>query len=373
MAEARASDLYLVDELFSADERALRDRVRAWCDDHLRPGAAEAWEAARFRSELVPLVASLGIAGGTIRGYGCPGLSHVVVGLANLELARADGSFATFLGAHSGLAMSAIALGGDEETKQRWLPPMARLEAIGAFALTEPDHGSDAHLLETRADDMRLTGRKRWIGNASVADVVVVWATDGAYLVERDSPGLEVRVDQHKVSLRAVWQAAVTLDRVEASARLACRFQDVLVRARPTIAWRALGHALACYETALAYTAETRRFGRPLASFQLVQDKLARMAAEITSMQLLCWRLSRLVDDGRLTAAMASLAKMNNAQKARRIAADARDLLGGNGILLEHEVARHQADLEGLFTFEGTDHVQALVLGRELTGIGAFA
>lgn len=373
---AAPDDQLLVEELLSAEERAVRDRVRGWAEETLRPGVAEAWEEARFRAELVPRVAELEIAGGTIEGYGCPGLSHVALGLANLELARVDGSFAVFLGAHSGLAMSAIARGGDEATKQRWLPPLARLEAIGAFALTEPRHGSDAHLLETRAEGLRLTGRKRWIGNASVADAIVVWARDGehiaGYLVERDAPGLRIDVIGGKTALRSVWQTEISLEGVEASARLDCRFQDVLAPARPTIAWRALGHAVACFETGLAHCKETVRFGKPLASFQLVQEKLASAAAEIASMRLLCWRLSRIVDDGKLEPAMASLAKLTCARKARAIAADMRDLLGGDGILLAHDVARHQADLEGVFTFEGTDHVQALVLGRELTGSNAF-
>jgi len=374
---AAPGDLLLVDELLTDEEVALRDRVRAWSAETLRPGVNEAWEAARFRSELVPLAAELGIAGGPIEGYGCPGLSHVALGLANLELARVDGSFAVFLGAHSGLAMSAIARGGDEQTKERWLPRMAQLEAVGAFALTEPRHGSDAHLLEARAEGLRLTGRKRWIGNASLADVIVVWARDGehvsGYLVERDAPGLQIEVIMGKTALRSVWQTNIALEGVEASAKLSCRFQDVLVPARPTIAWRALGHAIACFEAGLAHCKETVRFGRPLASFQLVQEKLATAAAEIASMQLLCWRLSHIVDDGKLEPAMASLAKLACARKARTIAADMRDLLGGDGILLANDVARHHADLEGVFTFEGTDHVQALVLGRELTGLNAFS
>ena len=230
-----------------------------------------------------------------------------------------------------------------------------------------------------------LDGRKRWIGNASFADVVVVWARGedghvGGYLVEKGTPGFEATVMTGKTALRAVWQADIVLDgvRVPAESRLArCEsFRDVarvLTLTRYTVAWRALGVAVAAYEHALAYAREREQFGRPIASYQLVQDKLSRMVAEITGMQLLCLRLSGLVEDGRLTPGMASLAKMNHAAKARRIVADARDILGGNGILLAHHVARHHADMEAVFTFEGTDSIQSLIVGREITGIQAIA
>jgi glutaryl-CoA dehydrogenase len=230
-----------------------------------------------------------------------------------------------------------------------------------------------------------LDGRKRWIGNASFADAVLVWARRedgevGGFLVEKGTPGFEARVMTGKTALRAVWQADVTLDgvRVPEESRLpGCeRFADVakvLTVTRYTVAWRALGVALGAYEAALQYATERRQFGQPLAGYQLVQDKLSRMAAEITAMQLLCLRLSELQETGRLTAAMASLAKMNHAAKARAVVADARDILGGNGILLENHVARHHADMEAVFTFEGTDSIQSLIVGRELTGISAIA
>jgi glutaryl-CoA dehydrogenase len=263
------------------------------------------------------------------------------------------------------------------------------MEVIGAFGLTEPEHGSDAVALGTRArrdrGDYVLDGAKRWIGNASFADLVIIWARDddgnvGGFVVEKGTPGFQAEVITGKIAKRAVWQAAITLEgvRVPADHRLAQArsFKDtarVLTATRAGIAWEALGLATAAYEAALRYTQQRVQFGRPLASFQLVQDKLARMVAEITAMQLLCWRLTQLQESGKMTPAMASMAKMHNAAKARQIVADARDLLGGNGILLEYHVARHFADMEAVFTYEGTDHVQALIVGRDITGCQAFA
>jgi glutaryl-CoA dehydrogenase len=373
-ATSARSDFYALDLLLSDEERAVRDRVRAFCDTHVLPYAAEWWDRAEFPFDVLPRLAETGIVGGTIEGYGCPGLSRTALGLANLELARGDGSLATFLGVQTGLAMQTIALFADEELKERWLPPLARLEAIGAFALTEPEHGSDANLLETTARGLTVNGRKRWIGNASFADVIVVWARGeddrvGAYLVEKDAPGMDISVIEGKAAMRSVWQTDIELRDVEASAKLGGRFGEVLVRARPTIAWRATGHALAAYEAALAYARETERFGRPIAGFQLVQEKLARMLGEVTAMQLLCLRLAQLDAP---TEGQASLGKLHCAARARWVVQQARDVLGGNGILLEHHVARHHADMEAVFTFEGTDSIQALVVGREITGQGAF-
>jgi glutaryl-CoA dehydrogenase len=374
VATPTRSDFYAFDALLSADELPVRDRVRAFCDEHVLPFAGGWWDRAEFPFDVLPRLAATGIVGGTIDGYGCPGLSRTALGVANMELARGDGSLATFLGVQTGLAMQTIALFADEELKERWLPAMAGLEAIGAFALTEPEHGSDANLLETRAHGLTLNGRKRWIGNASFADVLVVWARGedghvGAYLVEKGAPGMEIAVITGKATMRSVWQTDIELRNVEASAKLGGRFGEVLVRARPTIAWRATGHALAAYEHALAYARETERFGRPIAGFQLVQEKLARMLGEVTAMQLLCLRLSQLDD---VSEGQASLGKLHCAARARWVVQQARDILGGNGILLEHHVARHHADMEAVFTFEGTDSIQALVVGREITGIGAF-
>jgi glutaryl-CoA dehydrogenase len=316
-------------------------------------------------------------------------MSAVAAGLVAAEWARADGSIGTFYGVHSFLAMQSIALLGDEEQRERWLPEMARMEKIGAFGLTEPRHGSDAVGLETSArrdgNSFVLNGQKKWIGNGSIADYVIIWARGedgnvGGYVVEKGTPGYEATVMTGKTALRAVWQAEITLTdvRVPAENKLAncSSFKDVsqvLDRTRYTVAWRALGLATAVYELALAHALEREQFGQPIAGFQLVQDKLARMLAEITSMQLMCWRLSKLADSGRMTAAMASLAKMNHAAKARAIAADARDILGGDGILLDNHVARHHADMEAIFTFEGTDSVQALIVGRAITGLSAIS
>jgi glutaryl-CoA dehydrogenase len=383
------SDLYLADELLADADREIRDRLRDFCAREVTPIVNDYWERAEFPFELVPKIAELGLAGGTIEGYGCPGMSATAAGLVSMEWAHADGSVATFFGVHSNLAMQSIEMLGSEEQRERWLRPMARLECIGAFALTEPEHGSDAVMLETRArrdgGDWVLDGRKRWIGNASFADVVIVWARRedgevGGFLVEKGAAGFDARVMTGKTALRAVWQADIALDGVrvpEANVLPGCeRFADVarvLTVTRYTVAWRALGVALGAYEAALAYATERRQFGRPLAAYQLVQDKLSRMAAEITAMQLLCLRLSDLQEQGRLTAAMASLAKMNHAAKARGVVADTLDILCGNGILLENHVARHHADMEAVFTFEGTDSIQSLIVGRELTGISAIA
>jgi glutaryl-CoA dehydrogenase len=383
------TDLYLTDELLTDDERRIRDLLRDFCDREVTPIINDYWERAEFPHELVPKIAELGLAGGVIKGHGCPGMSATAAGLVSMEWARADGSVGTFFGVHSNLAMQSIDMLGSDEQRDRWLEPMARLQKIGAFGLTEPEHGSDAVMLETRArrdgDDWVIDGRKRWIGNASIADVVIVWARRddghvGGFLVEKGAPGFDARVMTGKTALRAVWQADITLDGVrvpEANRLPGCEtFRDVakvLTVTRYTVAWRALGLAVAAFEHALAYAMERRQFGNALASYQLVQDKLSRMAAEITAMQLLCLRVSALQEDGRLTSAMASLAKMNHAAKARQVVADARDILGGNGILLENHVARHHADMEAVFTFEGTDSIQSLIVGRALTGVSAIA
>ena len=384
-----ASDLYLTEELLPAEERDVRDRVRRFCDEEVRPVINAYWERAEFPFVLVPKLAELGICGGTIQGYGCPGLTPLGSGLVAMELARGDGSVSTFHGVHSGLAMNAIALLGSEEQKQRLLPPLARLEAIGAFALTEPDHGSDAVALETRVrnlgDGYVIDGEKRWIGNVVFADHTVVWARDaqdevGAYVVEKGTPGFEARLITGKIAKRASWQADVTLTdvRVPAENKLpgARTFDDaarVLTAARPNIAWGALGHALAAYDAAVAYAAERKSFGAPIASLQLVQYRLAKMLADLTAMRLVCLRLAQLGAAGAVTAPMASMAKMHNAEHALRVVGEARDLLGGNGILLENEVGRHLGDVEVVSTIEGTDAVHALIVGREITGFSAFS
>jgi glutaryl-CoA dehydrogenase len=354
------TDYYFVDDLLKVAEREVRDRVRQWVDREVIPIAAGYWDRAEFPFEIIPKFRELGLTGGPIRGYGCPGLSLVAAGLVSQELARGDSSIATFYGVHSGLAMGSIAVLGSKEQRERWLPAMARMEKIGAFALTEPTHG------------------------ASFADLIIVWARDdsgdvGGFVVEKGSPGYTATVIEGKIAKRAVWQAEITLDdvRVPLENRLARAhaFKDtgkVLTATRYAVAWEAIGHALAAYEYALAYAKQRKQFGKPLVCYQLVQDKLVRMLGEITNMQLLCLRLSQLLDERKATQWAASLAKLMNCQKARKVVADARDLLGGNGILLDYHVGRHFADMEATYTYEGTDHMQMLVVGKEICGVSAF-
>jgi glutaryl-CoA dehydrogenase len=389
------TDHFLLDERLTDEARDVRDRVRAFVDRDVLPIINGYWEAADFPFELVPKLAELGIAGSTIEGYGCPGLGHLAAGMATTELARGDGSLNTFYGVTSGLAMGSIALLGSEEQKQRWLPDLAALRTVGAFGLTEPEHGSDSVALETRArrdgDHWVLDGAKRWIGNASFADVVIVWARDTeddrvkAFVVEKGDDGTypdgyEAEVITGKVGKRAVWQADLTFRdlRVPDDDRLAHAdsfraASRVLAATRGGAAWESLGHALAAYEIAVAYAQQREQFGRPIGSFQLVQGQLASMLAEVTSLQLYCFRMAELQEEGRWTGPMASLAKMHCARKARQICLDARDVLGGNGLLLERHVARHLLDMEVVHTYEGTDNIQSLLVGREITGHSAFA
>ncbi|TCK22374.1 acyl-CoA dehydrogenase family protein [Pseudonocardia endophytica] len=390
--QAQGTDFFAIDDWLTDDERAVRDRVRTFVDEKLLPVVNTYWERAEFPRELVEPYAGLNVAGGSVRGYGCPGMSAVAEGLVTAELARGDGSFSTFNSVHSGLVASSIALLGDEEQKQRWLPEIAACTALGAFALTEPDHGSDVVRLGTRArrdgDEWVLDGRKRWIGNGSVADLVIVWARDedgnvGGFVVDHQSgpvPGYEATVITGKTSNRALWQADITLDgvRLPADARLAGSrtFADTnlcLTKSRQAIAWEGLGHAVGAYEYALAYAKRREQFGKPIAAYQLVQDKLSHMLADIVGMQLTCMRMAQLQDQGRIEIQHAALAKLQTASSARRVVAMARDILGGNGILLDHHVARHHADMEAVYTYEGTDTVQSLIVGRAVTGHNAFA
>ena len=383
------TDYYQLDEFFTDEEREIRDKVRAFADREVIPVINDYWDKAEFPFELVPKLAELNVAGSTIQGYDCPGMSHVAAGLVAIELARGDGSLNTFFGVHSGLAMGTIEICGTEEQKQKWLPPMARMEKIGAFGLTEAKHGSDSVMLETSArkegDEYVLNGEKRWIGNATFADVIIVWARDEedgqvkGFLVEKGMEGFSTELITGKMGKRAVWQPDVTLEnvRVPAENKLggANSFKDtnkVLTATRAGVAWEAIGHAVASYEAAVQYTQQRVQFGKPIASFQIIQNKLANMLAEITTMQLLCYRLSQLQEAGKMTGAMASLAKMNNAKKAKQVCADARDCMGGNGVLLEYHVARHLSDMEIVYTYEGTDTMQSLIVGRDITGISAF-
>jgi glutaryl-CoA dehydrogenase len=383
------TDYFFLDDLLTEEERDVRDRVRFCCDKDVIPIINDYWEREEFPFELLPKIAALNIAGTTIEGYGCPKMSATAAGLVSRELARGDGGLTTFFAVHSGVAMTSIATLGSEEQKERWLPPMARMEKIGAFGLTEPQHGSDAGLLETTArregNEYVLDGEKRWIGNASFADVTVIWAREendklAAFLVEKGTPGLKATVITGKASQRTVLNTDLKLDgvRVPAENRLANSrgFGDavqVLTPTRHNVAWEAVGHAVAAYEVALTYAKERVQFGKPIASFQLIQGKLAKMLADITAMQTLCFRLSQLRAEGRMTIAMASLAKMHNAKRAYQVVADARDILGGNGVLLEYHVARHLADMQAVYTYDGTDSVLALIVGRDITGYQAFS
>jgi glutaryl-CoA dehydrogenase len=389
LGHSLSTDYFFLREQLTDDQLENLARVRLFVDDEVLPVIGGYWERAEMPWPLIRRLGELGIVGEDIRGYGCPGLDPIASGLIHMELNRGDGSLGTFLGVQAGLAMKSIAMLGAEEQKQRWLPGMARLEQLGAFALTEPDHGSDSVALATSArrdgDSYVLNGAKRWIGSGSVADVVVVWARgeDGqvhGFLVEKGTPGYEAEVIEGKGSLRAIWQAQISLEdvRVDAANRLpgANSFKDtarVLAGTRSSCAWAALGHAVAAYDTALTYAKRREQFGRPLCSFQIIQDRLVKMLAEVTGMQLYCLQIGRLAERDQLSDTIAGLAKLNNTRKARQICAEARDMLGGNGILLENHVIRHMADIEAIHTYEGTETMQTLIVGRDITGVGAFA
>ncbi|HEY3979788.1 MAG TPA: acyl-CoA dehydrogenase family protein [Streptosporangiaceae bacterium] len=390
LGESLGTDFFSVREQFTDEQWARFSAVRRFVDDEVVPVIGPYWERAEICWPLVRRLPELGIVGEDIAGHGCAGMSPMACGLVTMELHRGDGSLGVILGVHAGLAMQSIAMCGSAEQRARWLPEMAAMTKLGAFALTEPDHGSDSVALETSArrdadGSWVLTGSKRWIGLGTVADLIVVWARnaeDGqvnAFVVEKGAPGYQARVIEGKVSLRAVWQADITLDgvRVPAGNRLpgARSFADasrVLATTRATCAWAALGHATSAYDTALRYALQRRQFGQPLASFQIIQQRLVSMLADLTAMQLYCLQIGRLAEAGRLTPTVAGLAKMHNTRKARAIAAEARDMLGGNGILLDYQVMRHMVDLEAIHTFEGTETMQTLIVGRAITGVGAF-
>jgi glutaryl-CoA dehydrogenase len=382
-------DFYGMDDLLTAEERDVRYRVRTFMHTEVEPIINDYWERAEFPKQLIPKMALLGLAGGTIKGYGCAGLSNVAAGMAAMEFARGDGSVETFFGVHSGLAMGSIGLLGSEEQKQKWLPPMSRMEKLGCFALTEPQSGSNASFPLTTArrdgDKWILNGTKRWIGNGDMADVAVIWAGNAetgqvcGYLVETDNPGYSATPITGKIAKRALINCDITLTNcaipLDAKLENANSFKDtakVLMMTRVGVAWQAVGAAMAAYEYALEYAKKREAFGKPIAGFQMIQDKLVRMLGAITAMQMMTLRLSQLADEGKLTDAQASLAKVHNCASAREVVALGREILGGNGILLENHVARHFADMEAIYTYEGTNEINTLVVGRKITGISAI-
>ncbi|WP_119069249.1 acyl-CoA dehydrogenase family protein [Rubrobacter indicoceani] len=392
------TDFIKASRLLSEDELAVQRMAREFVDRHIVPISADFWDRAEFPFEVLPKLGETGIMGGTYSGdYGCAGWNNVAYGLAVAEIARGSGSMSTFLHVHSGLAMAAIHELGSEEQKQKWLPPMARCEKIGCFGLTEPDAGSDPGAMKSVAKKVaggyEITGEKKWIGNASFSDVAVIWARIrdesseldgkiGGFLVEdaRSTDGFVADVLPRKGSQRSVWQTHVTLtdvfvpeeDRLPKARSLGSTLK-ILTHSRYGVGWDGLGQATDCYENALSYTKEREQFGNPIASYQLVQQKLVGMVNAISQMQLLSIQTGRLKDDGELDAPIVSMFKMNNVARAREIAASARDVLGGNGVLLDYRVMEHMADIEGVYTYEGTNDVNTLIVGQEITGHRAFA
>ncbi|MEY9777954.1 acyl-CoA dehydrogenase family protein [Arthrobacter sp. MW3 TE3886] len=385
------SDVLAIDSLLSAEERTVRERVRDFTNQRIRPGIAGWYEDAVFPLELAPELGELGVLGMHLEGYGCPGRSAVEYGLAAMELEAGDSGVRTFVSVQGSLAMTAIHKWGSEDQKQEWLPRMAAGELIGAFALTEPTAGSDPASMKTFArrdgsgDDAGwiLDGAKRWIGLASVAGVLVVWAMtdDGVrgFLVPAGTAGVTATPIGQKLSMRASIQCDITFDAVRlgpeallpAARGLRGPF-SCLNEARYGIAWGAMGAARDSYEAALAYSQERLQFGKPLAGYQLTQEKLVNMVLEIQKGTLLALHLGRLKDAGRLRPEQISLGKLNNVREALAIAREARTILGGNGITLDHSPLRHAANLESVRTYEGTDEVHTLILGQHITGLPAF-
>ncbi|MEE1650524.1 acyl-CoA dehydrogenase family protein [Brachybacterium sp. J144] len=375
--------------------------LRAWADarslaSEILPRINDWWDRGEYPIELIARLGELDLLTDGLEVPGHRVLSPLATGLVNMELSRIDGSVGTMVGVQGGLALRSIMLLGSEEQKERWGDSLARGTEHAAFALTEPDHGSDSVSLETVArrdgDSWVLSGEKRWIGNGAGCHLSVVWArvddpSDeqlngqvSGFLVDQSLPGYKAEVIRGKVALRAIHQAHITLTdvRIPLDQRLpgARSFKDtsrVLFATRAGVAWGALGHATACYEAALEHATTRIQFGRPLAKAQHVQVRLADMLQTLTSMQLHCWRLADLEAAGTIRPEQASLAKVHNTRAAREIAANARDLLGGSGILLENRVVRHRSDLEALHTYEGTDTMQSLIVGRAITGVSAFA
>ena len=380
-------DFYRIDDLLTEEQRLVRTTVGRFVDDRFLPIVADHYERASFPMEIVPDLARLGVFGMHLQGYGAAGLSNVMYGLACQELERGDSGLRSFVSVQGSLCMFPIHRYGSEEQKQRWLPFMARGEVIGCFGLTEPEFGSNPAGMATRArrdgSDWVINGTKRWITNGNVAHLAIVWARtdDGirGFLVETGTKGFQAREIHHKLSMRASVTSELILDDVRVPARnelpgaqglkapLSC-----LNEARYGIVWGVLGAAIACYRSALDYAKARVQFDRPIAGYQLTQEKLVNMLTEITKGQLLALQLGRLKDQGKATATQISMAKLNNVREALRIAREARTILGANGISLEYPVMRHMNNLETVLTYEGTSEIHMLAIGEEITGLGAF-
>ncbi|KAJ9509971.1 acyl-CoA dehydrogenase/oxidase [Haematococcus lacustris] len=383
------SDALGLDTLLTPEERAVRDKVRRYMEKEVAPVICGFWERAEFPHQLVPSLATLGLAGGGSRGYGCPNLSIMSNAIAVVEMARVDGSLSTFLLVHSYLAMLTISLLGSEDQKQELLPRLASFDLVGCWALTEPSNGSDASALTCTATKVpggwMLDGHKRWIGNGTFADVVVVWARSSesgqvnAFIVRKGAAGFKPTKIENKIALRCVQNADMTFERcfVPDSARLPGveSFKDtnkVLAISRIMVAWQPVGLAMGVYDVAARYVAQREQFGTPLGGFQLVQERLVRMLGNIQAMFLMAWRLSKLYEEGRMTHEQASLVKSWTTLRGREVMALGREILGGNGILTDFNIAKAFCDLEAYYTYEGTYDVNVLVAGRGITGVGAI-
>jgi glutaryl-CoA dehydrogenase len=381
---------HLGDSALSEEDRALQLKVRAFLEKEVKPIVNDYWLKAEFPFQLIPGIAELNICGLTYQGYGCPGKSNLMEGMLAMEMARVDTSMSTFFGVQSGLAMGSIYLLGSEAQKQEWLPSMQKMRIIGAFGLTEPEVGSAAAgglttTAKRQGSKWVLNGNKKWIGNATFSDVTIIWARDvddnevKGFLVRKGNPGMAVEKMRDKMALRIVQNGLITLQNCEVDEedRLqnANSFKDtakVLRMTRAGVAWQAVGCARGAYESALAYTMNRKQFGKPIASFQLVQNHLVEMLSNLTAMQTLCFRLSQLQDEGMLTDEHASLAKVFCSLRTRDVVSRAREVMGGNGILLEYDVARFVADAEAIYSYEGTKEINSLIVGRAITGFSAF-
>ena len=385
------SDFYQLVETLHPDELAVVKQVRAFMETKVAPIVTKYWNDDAFPFELLPAFKEQNLGGLGMQGYGCRGGSALLLGLVGMEMSRVDSSIATFFGVHNGLAMGSIYLGGSEEQKQTWLPPMARMEKIGCFGLTEPLVGSGAGggLLTTaqrEGDTWVLNGEKRWIGNAPWCDVSIIWARDVAdkqvkgFIVEnKTTPGFSVEKIEHKIALKMVQNGHITLKdcRVPEANRLQrdASFRDtarVLRMTRFLVGWEATGCQMGAYEHALKYAQERLQFGKPIGSFQLVQDLLARMLGNVTACQCMVVRTAQLQAEGKLGDHHAALAKAFTTSKMRETVAWAREIFGGNGIVLDYEVARFFSDAEALYSYEGTYQMQNLIVGKAITGFSAF-